>query len=135
MLPLLLQVRTNYISGPFLRTNLRTSSCVAPSSYQKAGLLFAHDSSLLIFTCYIHFWTWLLQKWLRLFFIFLRYQIFFFSHTKPTCFDTYKRINTFILHQDPHFICSQANLHVPQQHDSSQTRDQTSTYRAREKLS
>lgn len=42
----------------------------------------------------IHLWKWLLRKWFCLVLIILQCQIFL--HTKHTCSDTYKRINTFI---------------------------------------
>lgn len=52
-------------------------------------------------------WQWLLRKRFHLFLTVLQCQIFFFCHTKPTCSDTYKRIDASTLHRDRRFACGQ----------------------------
>ena len=65
-----------------------------------------------------------LWRWFHLFFIILQYLVFFFFCMRPTCFHAHRWINTFIWHQDPHFIYSQSKLHGScwgQWHDTSPT--------------
>ena len=65
-----------------------------------------------------------LWRWFHLFFIILQYLVFFFFCMRPTCFHAHRWINTFIWHQDPHFIYSQSKFYGScwgQQHDTSPT--------------